>query len=118
MRIEPTQPQTQTQTTFGKTAFVNGRGLGYLYKNIGNKRTDDFLNKISSAAKQIPGKEFYFLNRSQIVGDSVTLKGKYANDKSVERFAVTLNLNANQEEIQKELLKETGKLKLTNIFES
>lgn len=109
---------TKSQVTFEKTAFVNGRGLGYLYKNLGTKKTDEFLTKISNATKQIPGKEFYFLNRSQIVGDTVTLKGKYATDKSVERFSIILNLKSKQDEIQTKFIEETKKLRLANIFDS
>lgn len=109
---------TKSQVTFEKTAFVNGRGLGNLYKNLGNKTTNEFLEKITTAAKKIPGKEFYFLNRSQINGDSVTLKGKYANGKNVERVTITLNLKSNQEEVQKEFEKTTKTLNLSKILES
>lgn len=114
MRIQ----STKSNVSFEKTAFINGIGLGNLYKNIGTKRTDELISKVSNAAKQIPGKEFYFLNRSQIVGDIVTLKGKYATDRSVERFTINLNLKSPQADIQKEFEKETNKLKLTDIFDS
>lgn len=109
---------TKSPVTFEKTALVHGIGLGNLNRTIGVQKTEEFINKLSNAAKQISGKDFYFLNRSQIVGDTVTLKGKYVNNKSVERFLIALNLKANTEEIQKELEKETSKLKLVNIFDS
>lgn len=109
---------TKSHVAFERKAFVNGIGLGNLYKNLGTKRTDEFPSKITNAAKQIPGKEFYFLNRSQIIGDIITLKGKYATDKCVEKFSIALNLKSNIEEMQKKLEKETSKLKLVNIFDS
>lgn len=109
---------TKSYVSFGRSAFLNGRGLGNLYKNLGTKRTEEFLSKITNAAKQIQGKEFYFLNKSQIIGDIITLKGKYANEKSVEKFSVALNLKANEKVIQNEFEKETKKLKLIDVFDS
>lgn len=123
MKIQKTQPNlhAKSKITFQKKAIIEGPGLENLVANMGKRKANEFVKKVSTSIKgisKVHEEAVLKFDETTISGNKVILRGKYVDNHSVEDISIALNKKATAHKTHRKLTRFFERFKPTNIFYS